>query len=1218
MRVLVCLLFFTFFQVNATHIVGGYISYKHVGGTTYDITFKIYRDCSSQVGFDGENSSNPNSQLPEFRFSIVADNSANGFATESFTAPFNPSSKITVSSVIVNPCLIKDGTCVEEATYTRRITLPSSTMGYTIVHQRCCRNGSILNIQNQDAPNQTDKPGITLKCYIPPTTPFQNNSATFKEIPPLFICKDISFYYDHSAVDIDGDSLDYALVTPLAGLSSSSPSTNDPSLFGVTPVDWNSPYSLTNVIGGAPTMTIDPKTGLMNCKPIALGRFVVSVQCREFRNGVVINTFFRDFQFNVTNCNIPSANMPLTNRDPNKKIGDYKINCSNYSVKFTNLSDGADYVLWRFGDPGSGINDTSSKLEPTHNFSDTGKFIVTLYAFKRLNTGQLCIDSLRGIVGIYPLFKPDFTIDNACEESPIKLTDKTTSTFGKIIFWDWVANGTTIASNKISLYSNLPAGSHNILLRVRDDKGCYDSILKQAIVYSKPKINYTIPNPCQFETVQLLCKSTVASPYTIISNTWVLPNGTRIDSCNTTTSFNTSGINNLKLIATTDKGCIDSANVPITIFPKPVVSSTPNTKICYDKTIQLNAIGAVNYEWSPNQFLDNHKISNPICSPAYPNSVSYIVKGTDANGCSDTASTTISFFTKPFISAGLDTSVCLNPSPFKFRDSVILNGQGTFNSVSWSPSAGLDNPNILTPKSKPKQTTTYILTGIDNNNCAIKDTVEVLILDPSIDLISKKDTAFCVGDTIQVNPYDQGDITSYKWTVLLNGSEVPAYWVSNANIRNPRFSALDTTTYILEIENYCYKKKDTIALNAIALPDGGLPDFDTICLFDIYQFNATNGMSSYLWSTVDKTISSKIIRNPSAKPSVTSDYKLFLVDKYGCKGTDSTKIIVNYPPALSVAGQKAYICQGDSLLLWALSSSNVIFKWSPNSFITNTDSAKIFVFPPKSTSYVISATNAANCITRDTIPVVVQEPVKAVAKSPYQMCFGKYIEIEASGGKYYLWKPSYNINDTAIAKPQVYPDTSITYSVRVSNDCFSDSTKVFVRVDTIPVVTASNDTTIYRSAEVVLTAISKANKFEWTPKTGTSNPFFNELTVTPYDTTMYYVSVTDDNGCIGTDSVRVNVYGKTVMLIPTAFSPNGDGTNDIFKIVKHLNIRKLNAFDVYDRWGNLVFSSTDINKGWDGTVNGEPVNEGVYVWKVQAVTYDKETINKSGNITLLR
>ena len=84
--------------------------------------------------------------------------------------------------------------------------------------------------------------------------------------------------------------------------------------------------------------------------------------------------------------------------------------------------------------------------------------------------------------------------------------------------------------------------------------------------------------------------------------------------------------------------------------------------------------------------------------------------------------------------------------------------------------------------------------------------------------------------------------------------------------------------------------------------------------------------------------------------------------------------------------------------------------------------------------------------------------------------------------------------------------------------------------------------------------------------------------------------------------MTVTVIGKTVLLLPTGFSPNGDGVNDLFGIIKYLNIEKLNRFDIYDRWGEKVFTTQDINAKWDGTYNGEKLPIGAFVWYVNAKT----------------
>ena len=118
---------------------------------------------------------------------------------------------------------------------------------------------------------------------------------------------------------------------------------------------------------------------------------------------------------------------------------------------------------------------------------------------------------------------------------------------------------------------------------------------------------------------------------------------------------------------------------------------------------------------------------------------------------------------------------------------------------------------------------------------------------------------------------------------------------------------------------------------------------------------------------------------------------------------------------------------------------------------------------------------------------------------------------------------------------------------------------------------------------------------------------------------MYYeLFATNQYGCLNKDSVLITVIPYTVLDIPTAFSPDGNGVNDVFRIVRHLNIGKLQEFSVWNRWGNRIFFTTNIEQGWDGRYNGEEQPLGVYVWMVTADSKDGERIVRKGNVTLVR
>lgn len=301
---LVCLIIFTL-NGRATHIVGSELFYECVDSVNqvYDVTLKLYRDCiNGQAPFDAT--------ITLFVFSAGAGPNGTHIQTVSIAAPPNTPQ--------INPgdlpdCVAQTPTiCVEEGIYTAQVTLPHRTGGYDLGWSRCCRNQAIDNVVNPLGQ------GITYLAHVPgPEDARCNNMPTFDEVPPIFLCVNQSFSFDHSATDVDGDSLIYRLVDPYSGLNTANRGTGNPMQGGPDPtVDpFNNPmgpppYSTINFAPGfnfddpfgSGDFILDPQTGFLTVTPNQTGIFVFALSVFEYRNGKLLSENRRDFQIHIINC----------------------------------------------------------------------------------------------------------------------------------------------------------------------------------------------------------------------------------------------------------------------------------------------------------------------------------------------------------------------------------------------------------------------------------------------------------------------------------------------------------------------------------------------------------------------------------------------------------------------------------------------------------------------------------------------------------------------------------------------------------------------------------------------------------------------------------------------------------------------------------------------------------------------------------------------------
>lgn len=452
-------LLFNVAPAKASHIVGGEITYVCLGGNNYRVTVSIFRDCLT--GIAGAIGEDDPAYITIFNSSgaITYKDSIRGQSAGGTIVP--PNFK---NDCVNNP----PKTCLNRIVFQKDYILNNASTGYKIVYQRCCRNGSILNIVDPSSA------GATYSCTIPPASAAAcNNSAIFNNFPPQIICVNNPLIYDHGATDSDGDSLSYEFCQAFDGGSNSNPKPYP--IFRFDPLTYRSPYTFARPMGGDPRIQINPKTGLISGTPNLQGRFVVSVCCHEWRNGVIINTVTREFQFVVTNCSkAVVANIPQFSNEFNT----YIVNCRDNEVHFVNTSVGGTTYSWEFGVPGS-TTDTSSEFEPTFTYPDSGTYIVTLY----VNRGTTCSDSISRFVKVYPKLRANFeSPTNVCPGDTVNFKDMTSSTY-EISSWQWNFDDfTDIDYNQNASHVFKRGGLYNVGFIVVNTQGCLDTLFRKILV----------------------------------------------------------------------------------------------------------------------------------------------------------------------------------------------------------------------------------------------------------------------------------------------------------------------------------------------------------------------------------------------------------------------------------------------------------------------------------------------------------------------------------------------------------------------------------------------------------------------------------------------------------------------------------------------------------------------------------------------------------------
>lgn len=480
-----------------------------------------------------------------------------------------------------------------------------------------------------------------------------------------------------------------------------------------------------------------------------------------------------------------------------------------------------------------------------------------------------------------------------------------------------------------------------------------------------------------------------------------------------------------------------------------------------------------------------------------------------------------------------------------------------------------------------------------NDPCLSNDTayVDVEILEPPSAQIEPVPPA-CIGESVQLHAHG-GD--TYQW--------LAAPGLTDLGVADPVAQPPGDITYTVLAFNICGVDTATVDIE-IYVPEGTGTGGDVhVCTGQSVALEATGG-STYQWSPAG-TLDDPASGTPMASPTDTTTYHVLITTPDGCLVDDSVVVFVQHGVPDPIAADTA-ICLGEQVQLHVSGGDH--YSWAPVPGIDSLHVPDPIVAPVVPTQYTVQVSNSCGVV--DAGVFVDVQQVVAHAWPDTVVCPNESLVLHAAGGTHYAWSPI----SSAGAELVLDPAQSGTYSVIVSNDlgCW-DAASVTVSLHPPAQVMAGYQATVDQGHSAQLTAIGEGSMV-WSPDSTLSCTTCPDPLATPGTTTTYTVALTDVNGCKAMDHVTIFVHG--ILFVPNTFTPDHDDVNDVFRAKADGVIEY--TLMIFNRWGQLIFTSDRLEYGWDGTFRGRPSPIDTYVWRIDYRESNGTAHTAYGHVNLVR